>query len=71
MSNVHPWFANVSIDIAAGWTNEFFQENNVIVAASLPNNPKMYIAETGWPTVCVDAFIRRVSSLLIGCFFFS
>ncbi|KIJ66917.1 glycoside hydrolase family 17 protein [Hydnomerulius pinastri MD-312] len=50
MSNVHPWFANQTIDNAAGWTAEFFQENNVALAATLSNNPKMYIAETGWPT---------------------
>ena len=51
MANVHPWFANVSIDDAAGWTNQFFQETNVAAAAALSNNPKMYIAETGWPSV--------------------
>ena len=53
MSNVHPWFANVSIDQAAGWTYEFFQEQNVAVAQSLSNKPQMYIAETGWPSVGV------------------
>lgn len=51
MSNVHPWFANQSIDAAAGWTWDFFQQNNVLTAQALPNNPTMYIAETGWPTV--------------------
>ena len=51
MSNIHAWFANVSIDQSAGWVNEFFQENNVAVAQSLTNQPKMFIAETGWPTV--------------------
>lgn len=55
MSNVHPWFANVSIDQAAGWTYEFFQEQNVQVAQSLPNKPTMYIAETGWPSKSSDA----------------
>ncbi|TFK62258.1 glycoside hydrolase [Pluteus cervinus] len=54
MANVHPWFANVSAEAAAGWTAEFFQENNVEVAAALSNNPKMYIAETGWPTQSSD-----------------
>jgi len=52
MSNVHPWFANQSINDAAGWTAEFFQTTNVATAQSLPNKPKMFIAETGWPTVC-------------------
>ena len=55
MSNVHPWFANVSIDQAAGWTADFFQENNVVVAQSLPNKPEMFIAETGWPSESSDA----------------
>ena len=55
MSNVHPWFANVSIDQAAGWTYDFFQEQNVQVAQSLPNKPTMYIAETGWPSKSSDA----------------
>ncbi|KAI0091088.1 glycoside hydrolase superfamily [Irpex rosettiformis] len=55
MSNVHPWFANVSIDQAAGWTAEFFQQTNVDVANNLTNKPKMFIAETGWPTKSSDA----------------
>jgi exo-beta-1,3-glucanase (GH17 family) len=50
MSNVHPWFANQSIENAAGWTYEFFQETNVQFAETLANKPYMYIAETGWPT---------------------
>ena len=51
MANVHPWFANTTIEDAAGWTNDFFNQNDVSLAASLPNKPTMYIAETGWPTV--------------------
>jgi exo-beta-1,3-glucanase (GH17 family) len=51
MSNVHPWFANVSIDQAAAWTASFFQTTNVQPASLLPNSPKFFIAETGWPTV--------------------
>jgi exo-beta-1,3-glucanase (GH17 family) len=54
MSNVHPWFANVSIDQAAAWTNEFFEQQNVQPAAALTNNPMMYIAETGWPSNSSD-----------------
>ncbi|KAI0267803.1 glycoside hydrolase family 17 protein [Gloeopeniophorella convolvens] len=54
MSNVHPWFANVSIDQAAGWTNDFFQEWNAQPAALLSNHPTMWIAETGWPTKSSD-----------------
>ncbi|KAI0783882.1 glycoside hydrolase superfamily [Irpex lacteus] len=55
MSNVHPWFANVSIAEAAGWTADFFQETNVDVANNLTNKPKMFIAETGWPSKSSDA----------------
>lgn len=51
MANVHPWFANVSVDDAAGWTWLFFEDNDVELAESLSNNPSMSIAETGWPTV--------------------
>ncbi|KAI0076006.1 glycoside hydrolase [Panus rudis PR-1116 ss-1] len=55
MSNVHPWFANVSIDQAADWTAQFFQETNVAVAQTLSNKPQMFIAETGWPSQSSDA----------------
>jgi len=54
MANVHPWFGNVSAENGAAWTAEFFQTNNVDVANALPNRPKMYIAETGWPTKSSD-----------------
>lgn len=54
MSNVHPWFANVSIDQAADWTNLFFQQQNAQPAAALSNHPTMYIAETGWPSQSSD-----------------
>ncbi|KIY69725.1 glycoside hydrolase family 17 protein [Cylindrobasidium torrendii FP15055 ss-10] len=54
LSNVHPWFAKTSIDDAAAWTWNFFQETNVEPASKLSNAPKMYIAETGWPTASVD-----------------
>jgi hypothetical protein len=47
MANVHPWFGNVSINDAAGWTADFFQQTDVIQAQALSNSPKMYIAETG------------------------
>jgi exo-beta-1,3-glucanase (GH17 family) len=50
MANVHPWFGNVSIDQAAGWTYDFFEQTDVAAAAALSNKPTMYIAETGWPS---------------------
>ena len=54
MSNVHPWFANTTIDDAAGWTYDFFQTNNVQPAAAINSAIKMYIAETGWPSGSKD-----------------
>lgn len=50
MANVHPWFANTSIDAAASWTFNFFETTNVAPARALANAPTMWIAETGWPT---------------------
>ncbi|KAG6910943.1 hypothetical protein DXG01_005997 [Tephrocybe rancida] len=55
LSNVHAWFAHVTAEDAAGWVTTFFEDTNVKPAALLPNNPKMYIAETGWPTKSSDA----------------
>jgi len=55
MANVHPWFANVSAEVSAAWTAEFFAQTDVALAANLSNHPKMYIAETGWPTKSSDA----------------
>ncbi|GHJ84523.1 hypothetical protein NliqN6_0925 [Naganishia liquefaciens] len=49
-ANVHPWFGTVGIDQAADWTYNFFQEFDVDVANSVPNQPPCAIAETGWPT---------------------
>jgi len=55
MSNIHPWFGNLPVDQAAGWTWEFFQENNVAMAAKVSNNPELIIAEVGWPSNSTDA----------------
>ncbi|KAF9528383.1 glycoside hydrolase family 17 protein [Crepidotus variabilis] len=55
LSNVHPWFANQTVQNGASWTRNFFDETNVQPAALLSNKPKMYIAETGWPTKSLDA----------------
>jgi exo-beta-1,3-glucanase (GH17 family) len=52
MANVHAWFAAQTAAQAAGWVANFFQTTNIVEAQGVPNNPKMYIAETGWPTVC-------------------
>ncbi|KAJ1305130.1 hypothetical protein OPQ81_000167 [Rhizoctonia solani] len=50
LANVHPWFAHTTINDAAGWTYDFFQQTNVAAANAVSNKPTMYIAETGWPT---------------------
>ncbi|KAF9560495.1 glycoside hydrolase [Agrocybe pediades] len=55
MANVHPWFAAVSAEDGAAWTATFFQQTDVDQANALSNKPKMYIAETGWPTKSSDA----------------
>jgi len=55
MANVHPWFANVSITQAAGWTWDFFTETNVAQSQATTKKPVMSIAETGWPTASDDA----------------
>jgi exo-beta-1,3-glucanase (GH17 family) len=54
MANVHPWFANVSVNDAAGWTWNFFETVDVAAAQNLSNKPEMSIAETGWPTKSSD-----------------
>lgn len=56
LANVHPWFANVTVDASAAWTADFFAQQDVALAANLSNKPKMYIAETGWPTVSAMVF---------------
>ncbi|CAE6435229.1 hypothetical protein ACGC1H_002862 [Rhizoctonia solani] len=50
LANVHPWFAHTTIEDSAGWTYDFFQQNNIAQANAVANKPTMYIAETGWPT---------------------
>jgi exo-beta-1,3-glucanase (GH17 family) len=60
MANVHPWFANTTIQDAAGWTWEFFEQTNVQPASLLSNKPTMYIAETGWPAVRAGSTSNRI-----------
>ncbi|GAA5860843.1 hypothetical protein JCM3774_003161 [Rhodotorula dairenensis] len=55
MANVHPWFGGVSVDEAAGWTWEFFEQNDVAISEAVSNKPTPYIAETGWPTDSMTA----------------
>ncbi|KAK5076615.1 hypothetical protein LTR64_005905 [Lithohypha guttulata] len=48
MSNVHPFFAGVSVDEAAGWTWNFWTEHNVVLTPD--DKSRQIIAETGWPS---------------------
>jgi len=54
MANVHPWFGNVSVQAGPQWTWDFFNQTDVSLAESLPNQPQMSIAEVGWPTASKD-----------------
>jgi exo-beta-1,3-glucanase (GH17 family) len=49
MSNVHPFFAGVTSVAAAGWTWQFWQDNDVVLTKGMANK-KQIIAEVGWPS---------------------
>lgn len=49
MANVHPFFGGVPADQAAGWTWDFWQENDVVLTKGMSNKQNI-IAETGWPS---------------------
>ncbi|KIM84163.1 glycoside hydrolase family 17 protein [Piloderma croceum F 1598] len=55
MCNVHAWFADQTIEQAAGWVSNFFQTVNVAEAANTTRKPQPLIAETGWPTGSANA----------------
>lgn len=48
MSNVHPFFAGVNIDVAAAWTWDFWETHDVVLTQGT-NKPQV-ISETGWPS---------------------
>ncbi|KAL8872089.1 MAG: hypothetical protein Q9174_002219, partial [Haloplaca sp. 1 TL-2023] len=48
MSNIHPFFAGKTPDIAAAWTWNFWQDNNVVLTKG--TNKKNVISEVGWPS---------------------
>ena len=48
MSNIHPFFAGVTAEIAAGWTWEFWQEFDTILTKGTTKHN--VISETGWPS---------------------
>lgn len=49
MSNIHPFFAGVTAEKAAGWTWQFWQWNDIPVTQGMTGK-KQIIAETGWPS---------------------
>lgn len=48
MSNVHPFFAGVNVDVAAAWTWDFWQTHDVVLTSG--TNKKQIISEVGWPS---------------------
>ncbi|KAF5017131.1 hypothetical protein F66182_10979 [Fusarium sp. NRRL 66182] len=48
MSNIHPFFAGVTAEEAADWTNSFWEDQNSQFWK--PNKQHNIISETGWPT---------------------
>jgi len=50
MANVHPFFGGVVVDVAAAWTWEFFESNDVAIANQVSNTPDSIISEVGWPS---------------------
>lgn len=48
MSNVHPFFAGVNVDVAASWTWSFWQNHDVSLTAG--TDKKQIISEVGWPS---------------------
>jgi exo-beta-1,3-glucanase (GH17 family) len=49
MSNIHPFFAGVTAEVAASWTWDFWQNHDVVLTQGMPN-VKQLISETGWPS---------------------
>jgi exo-beta-1,3-glucanase (GH17 family) len=48
MSNVHPFFAGVNVDVAAAWTWDFWQSHDVVLTKG--TTKKQVISEVGWPS---------------------
>ena len=75
MANVHPWFANTTIDDAAGWTYTFFQDTDIAQAEAAKqhtcistNKPRSYrervtgTSSTGAGTKIVDSLSAATDS---------
>ncbi|KAJ5647436.1 hypothetical protein N7490_003808 [Penicillium lividum] len=48
MSNVHPFFAGVNVDVAASWAWSFWQNHDVTLTEG--TTKKQVISEIGWPS---------------------
>ena len=48
MSNIHPFFAGVEVDVAAAWTWNFWTEKDVVLTQG--TTKKNIISEVGWPS---------------------
>ena len=48
MANVHPFFAGVTVDLAAGWTYDFWTGHNVPLTQG--TQKKNVVSEVGWPS---------------------
>jgi exo-beta-1,3-glucanase (GH17 family) len=48
MSNIHPFFAGVTAELAASWTWDFWQQHDVLLTQG--TNKNQVISETGWPS---------------------
>ena len=48
MSNIHPFFAGVEVDVATGWTWSFWQNKDVVLTSG--SSKKNIISEVGWPS---------------------
>lgn len=48
MSNIHPFFSGVEVEVAAAWTLNFWQEKDVLLTKG--TTKKNIISEVGWPS---------------------
>jgi exo-beta-1,3-glucanase (GH17 family) len=70
MANIHPFFAGVTAEVAASWTWDFWQNNDV---AFKTDPTKNIISETGWPsqggmdcgaaTTCTDGSVAGIQEM--------
>jgi len=70
MSNIHPFFAGITAKEAAGWTYDFWKNNDLPVKAGIQNH---IIAETGWPsrggktcgqaTTCTEGSVAGITEI--------